>query len=71
MAQLAAVGRLTLRRADVPDGKWRCGEKFLRFREFDPFCAEFMESSFASRYANARERKFLFRLRQDIVTGSR
>ena len=47
------------------DGHFLCGLKCLRSREFDPFLAGSMESSFASRYANARERKFQFRLRQD------
>src|SRR3990172_6945522 len=43
------------------------GEKCLRSREFDPFLAASMESSFASRYANARDGKFQFRLRQDTL----
>src|SRR3972149_796088 len=44
------------------------GEKCLRSREFDPFWARSMKSSFAWRYTNAREGKFQFRLRQDITT---
>ena len=42
-----------------------CGVKCLRSREFDPFWARSMKSSFAWRYANARKGKFQFRLRQD------
>jgi hypothetical protein len=45
-----------------------CGEKCRRSRDFDPFWAASRESSFAWRYANDREGKFQFRLRQDSLS---